>query len=130
MKHKSPDYATLEPADRHKAPSYPDVDRQLVFDKNSSLYLSGTDHVLDQPVHLKISDMALQQSSERGVFGGPSACYCPAGVYEWGTRSGQARLTISAQNCLHCKTCDIKDPNQNIVWTAPEGGDGPNYTNM
>jgi electron-transferring-flavoprotein dehydrogenase len=130
MKHNSPDYVSLEAADRHTSPTYPDVDRRLVFDKNSSLYLSGTEHVADQPVHLKIVDMALQEQSEMGVFGGPSAYYCPAGVYEWRERSGSMGLTITAQNCLHCKTCDIKDPNQNIVWTTPEGGDGPNYTNM
>jgi electron-transferring-flavoprotein dehydrogenase len=102
------------------------------------VFLSNTNHEEDQPVHLKVKDMALQKASEHDIYAGPSARYCPAGVYEWveeGAGSGDARRTdaryvINAQNCVHCKTCDIKDPNQNIDWVTPEGGGGPNYPNM
>ena len=82
-------------------------------------------------MHLQVKDMELQKVSELGVFGGPSARYCPAGVYEWlENPDGSPRYQINAQNCVHCKTCDIKDPNQNINWVTPEGGGGPNYPNM
>ena len=105
----------------------------MTFDKLSSVFLSNTNHEEDQPVHLKVTDISLQHASELGVFAGPSNRYCPAGVYEWledaAARDGK-RFQINAQNCVHCKTCDIKDPNQNINWTTPEGGGGPNYPNM
>ena len=91
---------------------------------------SATNHEEDQPAHLKVADMALQQSSEHDVFAGPSGRYCPAAVYEWVEEDGKPRFVINAQNCVHCKTCDIKDPNQNINWTVPEGGGGPNYSGM
>jgi electron-transferring-flavoprotein dehydrogenase len=81
-------------------------------------------------VHLLVADPALQRSSEHDVYGGPSARYCPAGVYEWIETAEGPRYQINAQNCVHCKTCDIKDPNQNITWVPPEGGGGPNYPNM
>ena len=93
------------------------------------MFLSNTNHEEDQPVHLKVADPGLQKRSEHDVYGGPSARYCPAGVYEW-VGGDDPKYVINAQNCIHCKTCDIKDPNLNITWTAPEGGGGPNYQNM
>ena len=105
-------------------------DGKLTFDRLSSVYLSNTNHEEDQPVHLIVRDHALQKASEHDVYAGPSARYCPAGVYEWVEEAGQPRFVINAQNCVHCKTCDIKDPNQNITWVPPEGGGGPNYPNM
>jgi electron-transferring-flavoprotein dehydrogenase len=81
-------------------------------------------------VHLIVGDMALQKASEHDIYGGPSARYCPAGVYEWVGEGSEVRFVINAQNCVHCKTCDIKDPNRNITWVTPEGGGGPNYPNM
>ncbi|MFG1477742.1 electron transfer flavoprotein-ubiquinone oxidoreductase [Xanthobacter sp. V4C-4] len=131
LKHGKADYATLKPAAQCKKIAYPKPDGVLTFDKLSSVFISNTNHEEDQPVHLKVKDLALQASSELAVFGGPSNRYCPAGVYEWVEEGGAApRFQINAQNCVHCKTCDIKDPNQNITWTAPEGGGGPNYPNM
>jgi electron-transferring-flavoprotein dehydrogenase len=94
------------------------------------VFLSNTNHEEDQPPHLKVTDPALQRASEHDIYGGPSARYCPAGVYEWVDEGGALRYVINAQNCVHCKTCDIKDPNQNITWVPPEGGGGPNYPNM
>ncbi|WP_454685238.1 electron transfer flavoprotein-ubiquinone oxidoreductase [Ancylobacter moscoviensis] len=131
--HGKPDHATLAPADKAKRIDYPRPDGVVSFDRLSSVFLSNTNHEEDQPIHLKVADPALQKASEHDVYGGPSARYCPAGVYEWveeGGASGGARYVINAQNCVHCKTCDIKDPNQNITWVAPEGGGGPNYPNM
>ena len=128
--HGKPDNATLQPAAKCKPPIYPKPDGQLTFDRLSSVFLSNTNHVADQPVHLHVADSALQKSSEHDIFGGPSARYCPAGVYEWSTEGKDVRFVINAQNCVHCKTCDIKDPNGNITWTAPEGGGGPGYANM
>ncbi|MEN0652886.1 MULTISPECIES: electron transfer flavoprotein-ubiquinone oxidoreductase [Hyphobacterium] len=132
MKHGGTDAAALEPADQHQKITYPKPDGVLTFDKLSSVFLSNTNHEEDQPVHLKVKDMELQKASELEVYGGPSARYCPAGVYEWvkDETSGEERFVINAQNCVHCKTCDIKDPNQNINWTTPEGGGGPIYVNM
>jgi electron-transferring-flavoprotein dehydrogenase len=130
LKHGKPDSATLQPAARFKPIAYPKPDGVVSFDKLSSVFLSNTNHEEDQPVHLVVKDMALQKSSEHDVYGGPSPRYCPAGVYEWIEEGGAARYQINAQNCVHCKTCDIKDPNQNINWTTPEGGGGPNYPNM
>ncbi|MEM5474202.1 electron transfer flavoprotein-ubiquinone oxidoreductase [Hoeflea sp. AS60] len=130
MKHGKPDYAALEPAAQHKKIAYPKPDGVLTFDKLSSVFLSNTNHEEDQPVHLQVKDMALQKSSEHDVYGGPSNRYCPAGVYEWVETNGTPTFVINAQNCVHCKTCDIKDPNQNINWVPPQGGEGPVYTNM
>ncbi|MDF1607651.1 electron transfer flavoprotein-ubiquinone oxidoreductase [Hoeflea sp. YIM 152468] len=130
MGHGKPDYAALEPASQHKKIDYPKPDGVLTFDKLSSVFLSNTNHEEDQPVHLQVKDMALQKSSEHDVYGGPSQRYCPAGVYEWVETSGTPTFVINAQNCVHCKTCDIKDPNQNINWVPPQGGEGPVYTNM
>jgi len=128
--HGKSDAASLKPATACPPIVYPKPDGKLTFDRLSSVFLSNTNHEEDQPVHLRVADMALQKSSEHDVYGGPSACYCPAGVYEWVEEGGAARFVINAQNCVHCKTCDIKDPNRNINWVAPEGGGGPNYQNM
>jgi electron-transferring-flavoprotein dehydrogenase len=128
--HGKPDSATLEPAAKFKPIAYPKPDGVVSFDKLSSVFLSNTNHEEDQPVHLVVKDMALQKQSEHDVYAGPSQRYCPAGVYEWIEEGSGRRFQINAQNCVHCKTCDIKDPNQNIIWVPPEGGGGPNYPNM
>ncbi|NRG19752.1 electron transfer flavoprotein-ubiquinone oxidoreductase [Rhizobiales bacterium] len=131
MKHGKPDSKTLKPASECKPIAYPKPDGVVSFDKLSSVFLSNTNHEEDQPVHLKVKDMDLQKKSEHDVFDGPSNRYCPAGVYEWVEEGEDApKFQINAQNCVHCKTCDIKDPNQNITWTVPEGAGGPNYPNM
>ncbi len=130
QKHGKPDYACLEPADKHEKIAYPKPDGVLTFDKVSSVYLSNTNHEEDQPVHLQVKDPALQHSSEWAVYAGPSQRYCPAGVYEWVEENGAETFVINAQNCVHCKTCDIKDPNQNINWVPPQGGEGPVYQVM
>jgi electron-transferring-flavoprotein dehydrogenase len=128
--HGKPDHASLKPAAECTPISYPKPDGKLTFDKLSSVYLSNTNHAEDQPVHLLVRDMTLQKSSEHDVYAGLSQRYCPAGVYEWVEEAGAPRFVINAQNCVHCKTCDIKDPNQNILWVPPEGGGGPNYPNL
>jgi electron-transferring-flavoprotein dehydrogenase len=139
MKHRKADYATLDPASQHKKIDYPKADGVLTFDRLSSVFLSNTNHEEDQPIHLQVKDMALQVRSEHDVYAGPSTRYCPAAVYEWVDADGNAaadpsakdvRFVINAQNCVHCKTCDIKDPNQNINWVPPQGGEGPVYPNM
>jgi len=130
LKHGKPDYATLQPAKNFKPIAYPKPDGVVSFDKLSSVFLSNTNHEEDQPVHLVVKDMALEKSSEHDVYAGPSNRYCPAGVYEWIEEASGPRFQINAQNCVHCKTCDIKDPDQNITWVPPEGGGGPNYPNM
>jgi len=128
--HGKTDAASLEPALQHKKIDYPKPDGVLTFDRLSSVFLSNTNHEEDQPVHLRVKDMALQKSSEHDIFAGPSTRYCPAGVYEWVEKDDKDTYVINAQNCVHCKTCDIKDPNQNINWVPPQGGEGPVYTNM
>ena len=130
MKHRS-DASKTGRADLYQPIKYPKPDGVLSFDRLSSVAQSFTNHAEDQPVHLQVKDLELQKTSELGVFGGPSTRYCPAGVYEWlENPDGSPRYQINAQNCVHCKTCDIKDPNQNITWVTPEGGGGPNYPNM
>lgn len=130
MKH-APDYTHTHRADLHRPIDYPKPDGVISFDRLTSVSYSYTNHAEDQPCHLKVKDMALQEASELGVYGGPSTRYCPAGVYEWvGVEEGDPKFVINSQNCVHCKTCDIKDPNQNIEWVTPEGGGGPNYPNM
>ena len=125
------DYENLHRADFYKPIAYPKPDGVLSFDRLTSVAYSYTNHAEDQPCHLKVHDMDLQRESELRVYAGPSTRYCPAGVYEWvGVEEGAPRFVINSQNCVHCKTCDIKDPNQNITWTTPEGGGGPNYPNM
>jgi electron-transferring-flavoprotein dehydrogenase len=128
--HGKPDYVSLKPAAECKPITYPRPDGRLTFDRLSSVFLSNTNHEEDQPPHLVVKDMALQKTSEHDVFAGPSSRYCPAGVYEWVEEGGAPKFVINAQNCVHCKTCDIKDPNQNITWVPPEGSGGPNYPNM
>jgi electron-transferring-flavoprotein dehydrogenase len=130
LRHGKPDSETLKPARECRPIAYPKPDGRLTFDKLSSVFLSNTNHEEDQPVHLVVRDMALQKRSEHDVYAGPSQRYCPAGVYEWVEEGGEPRFVINAQNCVHCKTCDIKDPNRNITWVPPEGGGGPNYPNM
>ena len=133
LKHGKPDHACLKPLSEVTPIIYPKPDGRITFDRLSSVYLSNTNHEEDQPAHLKVRDMELQKTSEHDVYGGPSNRYCPAGVYEWvedAAASDGVRYQINAQNCVHCKTCDIKDPNQNIDWETPEGPGGPNYTNL
>ncbi|TAW88329.1 electron transfer flavoprotein-ubiquinone oxidoreductase [Rhizobium ruizarguesonis] len=130
LKHGKTDAQSLEPASQHKPIAYPKPDGVLTFDRLSSVFLSNTNHEEDQPVHLLVKDMALQKSSEHDIYAGPSTRYCPAGVYEWVEKDGKDVFVINAQNCVHCKTCDIKDPNQNINWVPPQGGEGPVYPNM
>ncbi|QFI63858.1 electron transfer flavoprotein-ubiquinone oxidoreductase [Qipengyuania flava] len=131
MKHHR-DHEMLQRADLHKKIAYPKPDGKLSFDKLTNVAFSYTNHAEDQPVHLKVCDWELQKTSELGEYDGPSNRYCPAGVYEWlaDEDTGEMKFQINSQNCIHCKTCDIKDPNQNIEWTTPEGGGGPNYPNM
>ncbi|WP_375451780.1 electron transfer flavoprotein-ubiquinone oxidoreductase [uncultured Devosia sp.] len=130
LRHSQADHTALEPAAQHRPINYPKRDDVLTFDRLSSVFISGTHHAENQPSHLHVADMALQKSSELDIFAGPSTRYCPAGVYEWIGQGDDARFVINAQNCVHCKTCDIKDPNQNLDWVVPEGGGGPNYVNM
>src|SRR3979409_1053739 len=112
--HGKPDSATLKPAAQCPPIAYPKPDGKLTFDRLSSVFLSNTNHEEDQPVHLKVADLALQKASEHDRYGGPSARYCPAGVYEWVEEGGSPRFVINAQNCVHCKTCDIKYLTQDI----------------
>ena len=128
--HAKPDRKALDPARQHQPIAYPKPDGKISFDKLSSVFLSNTNHEEDQPVHLRVADMNLQKTSEHDVFAGPSNRYCPAGVYEWVEEASGPRFQINAQNCVHCKTCDVKDPNGNITWVPPEGGGGPNYEAM
>ncbi len=130
QKHGKADWETLKPARECTPITYPKPDGKITFDRLSSVFLSNTNHEENQPPHLKVADMALQKSSEHDVFAGPSTRYCPAGVYEWVGEGADLQFVINAQNCVHCKTCDIKDPNRNITWVPPEGSGGPNYPNM
>ena len=128
--HKKTDAASLQSASKSSRITYPKPDSVLTFDRLSSVFLSNTNHEENQPVHLQLGDKALQKNSELALFDGPSVRYCPANVYEWSEIEGEETFVINAQNCLHCKTCDIKDPNQNITWTPPQGGEGPLYQDM
>jgi len=131
LRHKEPDYASLRPASEAPPIDYPRYDGAITFDKLSSVFLSNTSHEENQPVHLRLRDPALTVSVNLARYDGPEQRYCPAGVYEFvDDGSGGKRLQINAPNCVHCKTCDIKDPRQNIKWVTPEGGGGPNYSNM
>jgi electron-transferring-flavoprotein dehydrogenase len=125
------DAASTRRADLYQPIAYPKPDGVISFDRLSSVFLSGTNHAEDQPCHLRLEDPAVPEAVNWPLYAGPEARYCPAAVYEWvGVEEGAPRLVINAQNCVHCKTCDIKDPPQNIDWVTPEGGGGPNYPNM
>jgi electron-transferring-flavoprotein dehydrogenase len=129
--HKKADHECLRPAAEFQPIQYPKPDGVLSFDKPSSVFLSNTNHEEDQPVHLRLKDPSIPIAVNLPLYAEPAQRYCPAGVYEVVTAdNGQPRFQINAQNCVHCKTCDIKDPAQNIDWTVPEGGGGPNYPNM
>jgi electron-transferring-flavoprotein dehydrogenase len=130
LQHAKADFATLKPARGQRPLGYSKPDNVLTFDRLTNLSFSATNHAEDQPIHLKVADLDLQTRSEHHVYAGPSTRYCPAGVYEWVEDKGRPRFVINAQNCVHCKTCDIKDPNENITWVVPEGGGGPNYSGM
>jgi electron-transferring-flavoprotein dehydrogenase len=128
FRHRHPDYATLIPADAAPRIAYPKPDGVLSFDRLSSVFISNTNHEEDQPSHLRLIDPAEAIAVNWQRFRSPETRYCPAGVYEIvGEEEGAPRLVVNAQNCVHCKTCDIKDPEQNIEWVTPEGGGGPNY---
>ncbi|MCZ0942777.1 MAG: 4Fe-4S dicluster domain-containing protein, partial [Gammaproteobacteria bacterium] len=125
-----PDHATLKPASEAPQIDYPKPDGKLSFDKLSSVFLSNTNHEEDQPCHLTLADPEVPIRDNLPKFDEPAQRYCPAGVYEVVQENGAPRFQINAQNCVHCKTCDIKDPAQNINWVVPEGAGGPNYPNM
>jgi electron-transferring-flavoprotein dehydrogenase len=131
LKHGKPDYATLKKASESRPIDYPKPDGVLTFDKLTDLSFSGTNHEEDQPVHLVLKDPGVPIAVNLPEAAEPAQRYCPAGVYEVATdENGKPRFQINAQNCVHCKTCDIKDPSQNINWVPPEGGGGPNYAGM
>jgi electron-transferring-flavoprotein dehydrogenase len=132
LHHGKTDAASLGLAKDYKPLVYPKPDGVVSFDKLSSVFMSATNHEEDQPAHLTLKDPAVPISINLPEFGEPARLYCPAGVYEvlYDEAGANPRFQINAQNCVHCKTCDIKDPSQNIVWTTPEGGGGPNYPNM
>jgi electron-transferring-flavoprotein dehydrogenase len=129
LHHDHADHETLKPKSEAQPIAYPKPDGKLTFDRLSSVFISNTNHNEDQPIHLRLKDPALPLRNLE-EYAGPEQRYCPAGVYEFVDLDTKPRLQINAQNCVHCKTCDIKDPLQNIVWVAPEGGGGPNYPNM
>ena len=130
LKHAKPDYASLEKAAKAEQIDYPKPDGVLSFDILSSVFLSGTNHAEDQPVHLRLTDPSIPIAETLPEYAEPAQRYCPAQVYEVVAEGDRLRFQINAQNCVHCKTCDVKDPAQNITWVPPEGGDGPNYVNM
>jgi electron-transferring-flavoprotein dehydrogenase len=131
LHHKHADHECLKPAANYTPIVYPKPDNKLTFDRLSSVFISNTNHAEDQPIHLTLKNDSVPVGINLAQYAGPEARYCPAGVYEFvKTDDGKDRLQINAQNCVHCKTCDIKDPTQNIVWVTPEGGGGPNYPNM
>ena len=134
LRHGKPDCDTLKPISRVKPIAYPKPDGKISFDKLSSVFISNTNHEEDQPIHLRLRDPSIPVAKNLPEYGEPARLYCPAGVYEVvyddEANKRDPRFVINAQNCVHCKTCDIKDPAQNIDWTTPEGGGGPNYPNM
>jgi electron-transferring-flavoprotein dehydrogenase len=138
LHHRHADHEALRPASECRPIDYPKPDGKLTFDRLSSVFISNTNHEENQPCHLTLKDASVPVSVNLAKYAGPEQRYCPAGVYEFvddsplpaGQGAGGKRLQINAQNCVHCKTCDIKDPTQNIVWVAPQGGGGPNYPNM
>jgi electron-transferring-flavoprotein dehydrogenase len=132
FRHSKSDRASTEEAEKHSPIEYPSPDQEITFDIPTSLYRSGTNHDHDQVVHLKLQNPKVPQDTNLPVYAGPEQRYCPAGVYEYVEEEGTGglHLQINAQNCLHCKACDIKDPTGNIRWTCPEGGGGPSYSLM
>ncbi len=130
LRHNTPDHTCLQPAAQQPRIDYPRPDGVLSFDRLSSVFLSSTNHEEDQPAHLTLKDASIPVAVNLATYAGPETRYCPAGVYEFVGEGADTRLQINAQNCVHCKTCDIKDPTQNIVWVAPQGGGGPNYPSM
>jgi electron-transferring-flavoprotein dehydrogenase len=130
LSHIKPDYASLTKAAKAKPIDYPKPDGVLTFDILSSVFLSGTNHAENQPVHLRLTDPSIPIADNLPEYAEPAQRYCPAQVYEVVSEGDHQRFQINAQNCVHCKTCDVKDPAQNITWVPPEGGDGPNYANM
>ncbi len=128
--HHTPDHTSLKPAAQCAPIDYPKPDGEITFDRLSSVFLSNTNHEEDQPCHLTLKDPGVPSRLNLALYDGPEQRYCPAGVYEYLEGEGGKQLRINAQNCVHCKTCDIKDPSQNINWVTPEGGGGPNYPNM
>jgi electron-transferring-flavoprotein dehydrogenase len=130
LNNAEPDHESLRRAADSKRIEYPKPDGVITFDRLSSVYLSSTNHEEDQPSHLRLKDDTVPVTHNLPAYDEPAQRYCPAGVYEIVDDSGTPRFQINAQNCVHCKTCDIKDPTQNIVWTVPEGGGGPNYSGM
>ena len=130
LHHKTPDYACLKKASESPKIDYPKPDGKVSFDKLSSVFLSNTNHEEDQPCHLQLKDPSIPISTNLPIYDEPAQRYCPAGVYEVVEDNGEHKFVINAQNCVHCKTCDIKDPSQNIKWVTPEGTGGPNYPNM
>ncbi|ASU39237.1 electron transfer flavoprotein-ubiquinone oxidoreductase [Herbaspirillum sp. meg3] len=131
LHHSHADHECLKPAADFSPIAYPKPDGKLTFDRLSSVFISNTNHAEDQPIHLTLKDASVPVGINLAKYAGPEARYCPAGVYEFVKNDDNTdRLQINAQNCVHCKTCDIKDPTQNIVWVTPEGGGGPNYSNM
>jgi len=138
LRHGKADHEALRPAAQMPKITYPGYDGVLTFDRLSSVFVSNTNHEENQPIHLQLRNAAVPVDVNLAVYDGPEQRYCPAGVYEFvPIESGDQaagplakRLQINAQNCVHCKTCDIKDPRQNIHWVTPEGGGGPNYSNM
>ena len=130
LKHKHADHETLLPANKVKKIEYPKPDNVITFDKTSSVYLTGTNHTENQPVHLQLKDSNLPINYTLEKFDEPAQRYCPVGVYEVQIENNLPKFVINSQNCIHCKTCDIKEPSQNITWVTPEGGGGPKYGNM
>jgi electron-transferring-flavoprotein dehydrogenase len=131
LRHRHADHETLRPAARCMPIAYPKPDGKLTFDRLSSVFISNTNHEENQPAHLTLKDAAVPVGINLAMYAGPESRYCPAGVYEFvKSDDGADRLVINAQNCVHCKTCDVKDPTQNIVWVTPEGSGGPSYPNM
>ena len=130
LKHKHSDHETLKLANEMPKIDYPKPDGVITFDKTSSVYLTGTNHADNQPVHLQLKDQNLPITYTLNKFDEPAQRYCPVGVYEVQIENEKPKFVINSQNCIHCKTCDIKEPSQNITWVTPEGGGGPKYGNM
>src|SRR5699024_10447006 len=131
LRNTKPEHASLKPAAECTPIVYPEPDCVTTFDKLSSVFLSNTNHEEDQPAHLTLKDASIPVDVNLAKYAGPESRYCPAGAYEFiQDEEGNDRLQINAQNCVHCKACDIKDPMQNIVWVAPQGGEGPVYPGL